>query len=151
MLQVKNVKSFVGMEGHGFNCSLYIDGKKVAFVIDEANGGEFHYQWDGKTPRERSENEKAVQAVTQTISLSMAPSSIFRAVRSILNDANITGPRACGQTLRNSYAASLITLGFDDQQLTDALGLYELVSAVRLRNAWTTFHGRNFITPPSSF
>ena len=88
---------------------------------------------------------------THSVSLSMAPSSIFRAVRSILLEANITGPRACGQTLRNSYAAALINLGVDDQQLTDALGLYELVSAVRLRNAWATFHHRDFITPQPSF
>ena len=67
MLQVKNVKSFIGMEGHGFNCSLYLDGKKVAFVIDDANGGEFHYQWEGKTPQDRTRNEKEVMAVIDAL------------------------------------------------------------------------------------
>ena len=49
---VKSVKSFVGMEGHGFNASLYRNGKKVAFVIDDANGGDYHFQWcDWKVPK----------------------------------------------------------------------------------------------------
>ena len=49
---VNAVKSFRGMEGHGFNANLLQDGKKVAFVIDEANGGEYHYEWlDHNEPR----------------------------------------------------------------------------------------------------
>jgi hypothetical protein len=44
---VKNVKSFMGMEGYGFNCSLYRNGKKVGFCIDDASGGDMHpIQWD---------------------------------------------------------------------------------------------------------
>jgi len=50
--EVKNVKTFKGMEGDGFNASLYRNGKKVAFVIDSANGGEYNFQWvDWKSPR----------------------------------------------------------------------------------------------------
>lgn len=45
MYTVKNVKFFRGMEGTGFNCTLYRDGKKVALVDDEANGGEYHFHW----------------------------------------------------------------------------------------------------------
>lgn len=43
--EVKNVKTFVGMEGKGYNATLYRDGVKIAFVIDEGNGGETNVQW----------------------------------------------------------------------------------------------------------
>lgn len=43
---VKGVKSFIGRQGHGFNASLYKDGKKIAFVIDNANGGMLDFQWE---------------------------------------------------------------------------------------------------------
>ena len=46
---VKNIKTFVGMEGHGFNASLYRDGIKVAFVVDDASGGMVDFQWDDYT------------------------------------------------------------------------------------------------------
>ncbi len=36
---VKNVKSFQGREGYGFECSLYKDGKKIGTVTDTAGGG----------------------------------------------------------------------------------------------------------------
>lgn len=42
---VKNIKTFIGMEGQGFNASLYRDNKKVAFVIDDASGGELNFEW----------------------------------------------------------------------------------------------------------
>ena len=52
LYSIKGVKSFMGTEGHGFNASLYRDGKKVAFIIDSANGGEYDYQWsDWKEPK----------------------------------------------------------------------------------------------------
>lgn len=35
----------MGMEGQGFNATLYRDGKRVAFVIDQATGGEYLYEW----------------------------------------------------------------------------------------------------------
>jgi hypothetical protein len=37
--EVKNVVSFMGRDMPGYNASLYRDGKKVAFVIDDGNGG----------------------------------------------------------------------------------------------------------------
>ena len=42
---IKGLKSFIGNEGYGYNVSLYRDGKKVAFVIDDASGGEVDFQW----------------------------------------------------------------------------------------------------------
>ena len=52
MYTLKNVKTFMGMEGHGFNASLYKDGKKVAVVIDSAYGGCYDYRWDNEADRE---------------------------------------------------------------------------------------------------
>lgn len=37
---VKGIKTFKGMDTDGYNCTLYKDGKKVAFVIEEGSGGE---------------------------------------------------------------------------------------------------------------
>jgi len=42
---VKNVKTFRGHDGDGFNATLYRDGKKIALVDDDARGGEFRYEW----------------------------------------------------------------------------------------------------------
>jgi len=42
---VQKVKSFEGMEGKGFNAELVRDGKPVAFVIDEGNGGCYYFRW----------------------------------------------------------------------------------------------------------
>lgn len=47
-LSVKGVKTFRGMEGHGFNATLYLDGKKVAFVMDEGSGGCMRYEWNDR-------------------------------------------------------------------------------------------------------
>lgn len=47
---VAKLKTFIGMEGHGFNVDLLLDGKKVAFVRDDADGGELVFEWidDGR-------------------------------------------------------------------------------------------------------
>lgn len=42
---IKGVKSFMGREGYGFNCDLYRNGKKIAFVRDMADGGETRFEW----------------------------------------------------------------------------------------------------------
>ena len=49
---VRKVKSLRGMEGIGFNAELCRDGKPVAYVMDDANGGEYRYDWyDHDKPR----------------------------------------------------------------------------------------------------
>ena len=45
MLTIKKLKLFQGMEGEGFNLDLYLDGKKIAFVMDGGNGGVFNYDF----------------------------------------------------------------------------------------------------------
>lgn len=42
---VKNVKTFRGNEGTGFNATLYRDNKKVALVDDDAWGGCYSWDW----------------------------------------------------------------------------------------------------------
>ena len=43
-VELKNVKTFRGMEGYGLNADIWINGVKCMFVMDEANGGEFDYE-----------------------------------------------------------------------------------------------------------
>jgi hypothetical protein len=48
---VKGIKTFMGMEGQGFNATLCRGTKQVALVIDDASGGEVEFQWlDHKEP-----------------------------------------------------------------------------------------------------
>jgi site-specific recombinase XerD len=70
---------------------------------------------------------------------SLNPSSVFRRVAALLSSCGITGERASGQTLRNTYAAMLIESGADNEALMECLGLFALSSAERLRlqhEAW---------------
>lgn len=73
----------------------------------------------------------------------MHPSTIFRAVRSLLAEAGIVGARACGQTLRNTYGATLIDLGFSDEDLATYMGFFDPTTAVRLRAAWALANGND--------
>ena len=43
--EVRGVKSFMGREGYGFNATMYRGGKKIAFVMDSANGGMYDWDW----------------------------------------------------------------------------------------------------------
>ena len=52
---VRNVKCFRGMEGEGFNATFYRDGRRIAFVIDDASGGEIHIQWTDPHTRDAEE------------------------------------------------------------------------------------------------
>ena len=46
---VKNVKSFRGMEGYGFECSLYKDGKRIGTVTDTADGGMLNFYFNDRS------------------------------------------------------------------------------------------------------
>lgn len=43
---VEKVKTFIGNEGYGFNAELHYRGRKVAFVIDSADGGCYNWYWE---------------------------------------------------------------------------------------------------------
>ena len=49
---VKNIKTFTGSEGKGFNATLYRDGKKIAMVSDMADGGMLRFDWVDYSARE---------------------------------------------------------------------------------------------------
>ena len=44
-LEIKGYKRVRGHDGQGFNATLYVDGKKAAFVDDDGWGGGYQYQW----------------------------------------------------------------------------------------------------------
>jgi len=46
LYSVKAVKRFIGREGHGFNADLYLNNNKIAFVYDDASGGEINFQFE---------------------------------------------------------------------------------------------------------
>jgi len=52
-LTLKKIKTFIGHEGYGLNADLYLDGVKVAFVLDDANGGEVDHQFIDKASEDR--------------------------------------------------------------------------------------------------
>lgn len=62
---VGQIKSFQGREGYGFNANLYRDGKKVAFVYDDASGGMFHYDWLAKDRAQATAEEAAFAAAAK--------------------------------------------------------------------------------------
>ena len=72
----------------------------------------------------------------------MHPATVFRRVKTLLEDAGITDARACGQTLRNTYAAHLIESGMDDAAIADALGFTGDFSVSHLRQEHAAFFGR---------
>ena len=50
---ISSYKSFIGHEGYGFNCHLLENNVKVAFVINEGDGGCHSWQWMDKDARQR--------------------------------------------------------------------------------------------------
>ena len=60
-IEAKNIKTFRGREGEGFNATLYFDGVRACLVDNDAGGGQFRYEWlSGK-----QNEEKALQARTK--------------------------------------------------------------------------------------
>jgi hypothetical protein len=49
-IELKKVKTFRGHDGVGLDCDLYVDGKKIAHVFDDARGGEVEYEAYGPGP-----------------------------------------------------------------------------------------------------
>ena len=61
---VKNVKSFMGREGYGYNATLYRGKNKIAFLIDSANGGEVSIEFINKD-NEKELLEKHLKTLLQ--------------------------------------------------------------------------------------
>ena len=73
--------------------------------------------------------------------VTLSASSVHRRTQKLLEEAGITGERACAQTLRNTYARLLIEAGASDEQLIDYLGLQASISAQRLRASYVRATG----------
>lgn len=83
-----------------------------------------------------------------TPTAAMHPATLFRRVQLLLNQVEISGARACGQTLRNTYAASLIESGIKDAELARAMGYTLSMSVSRLRQEHTNFIQATLLQPP---
>ena len=71
MYKVKNVKTFRGMEGEGYSCSLYRDNKKVAECTDHANGGEIYIRWsDYQVPKVK---RSMINTLDELVEISVTP------------------------------------------------------------------------------
>lgn len=73
--------------------------------------------------------------------VTLSASSVHRRTQKLLEEAGITGERACAQTLRNTYAGLLIEGGANDEALIDYLGLQASISAQRLRASFARAMG----------
>jgi len=63
---VKNVKSFMGHEGMGFNCTLYRNGKRVGTCLDDAGGGDM-YPISWLSTVDRKEEQRLLDAHLKTL------------------------------------------------------------------------------------
>lgn len=64
---VTKVKQFRGNEGYGFNADLLCNGKKVAFVYDDANGGMYRYEWSAKDREQARADEQAFSTYAKAL------------------------------------------------------------------------------------
>ncbi len=90
--EVRGIRTFQGREGcGGFNATLYREGKKVAFIINEDDGGMFDWDWGGyKSEADRKAaraEEEKLMALCKTIP--DAPSMIEGADFTISCDLDI--------------------------------------------------------------
>ena len=77
----------------------------------------------------------------QTRTAAMHPSTVFRRTSKLLGRLGIIHARSCSQTLRNTYCASLIESGANDQMIMDAMGYTGDLTLPRLRFDHGTFYG----------
>lgn len=62
-IELKNVKTFRGREGHGLNADLVVNGIKICFVRDAGNGGCMDFDIIGDTDEERKVNRAILNMV----------------------------------------------------------------------------------------
>lgn len=55
LITLTGVKGFQGMEGRGLNATLVFKGRKAAFVLDDAHGGEMNVDWVRTWPNVEAE------------------------------------------------------------------------------------------------
>jgi len=75
----------------------------------------------------------------------MHKATVLRATSEQIRLAGISearSERASPQTLRNSYAAALFDSGIAMEQVAEAMGFRQIISAQRLRGAWDSWKER---------
>ncbi len=89
---VRNVKTFRGMEGGGFNATLYRDGHRIAFVIDDATGGDMRIQW--ADARSRGAEEKRLLEFLKTLPKERGEDTEYDVTPDIFLDALVNQAQA---------------------------------------------------------
>lgn len=59
---IKGLKSFTGTEGLGFDCNLFLDGKKICQVVNLADGGECNYYFPRHKNPDDPQGENSIEA-----------------------------------------------------------------------------------------
>lgn len=62
---VRNITSFRGREGYGFNATLYAGDRRVAVVYDDASGGMYRYEWLAKDRAQQALDAAAFTAAAK--------------------------------------------------------------------------------------
>ena len=53
---LKKIKTFEGMDGHGFNADVYFDEKLIAFAFDEGCGGDMFLRFHNPETKKLAED-----------------------------------------------------------------------------------------------
>lgn len=64
---LRKVKTFIGNEGIGLNADILVDGKKIAFVRDAADGGPSDYDINGDLQTEEYQTNKKIFEEIQSL------------------------------------------------------------------------------------
>lgn len=134
---VKNLKSFNGLEGAGYNATLLHNGVKVAEVIDDASGGEININWTDYAA-------KAVKGycfnyMGEKVSREMSPQE------KLFNDYVLTLPiHVCNFTDKSGKQVEMKMTEalFVDEIINDAFMLKQLRSLTKGKIAFITLEGK---------
>ncbi len=113
---VKGLKSFIGNEGHGFNATLYRDGKAVAFVYDDASGGPVAFEWKDFQGTKVEVEIEGHDGKTHTVRMTVEEKALFDFTRALphtvceWNDPN-TGKPAIMAVDSEIYVSDLVNDG----------------------------------------
>ncbi len=137
-IMVRNVKTFTGHDGQGFNATLYVRGKRTADVVSLADGGEFEYTWhlpEGKRRHFGGELERELKAYAAALPgvecpelKRTLPQSLDMVVEDLVND--VLEERKYRRECRTK---TLFTIKGDPDHLWQVARPYTPDLAVKLR------------------
>lgn len=135
---VKGVKTFVGMEGHGYNASLYRDGKLVAFVIDDASGGPLQVEWKDHAAERLTVQTKDYKGSPWTVK--MTPEE-----KMLHDHVSTMPPRTCEWTDSETGKPAVMTVTSDifiEDLVNDALLLKDVARMTKGKVAFIKADGK---------